>query len=83
MKIIEARINFIYYRWKYLVIDELLLRLSRPDMKIGKEEVPTLLHLCRLAIRKSFPASQLANGRFVENLPIPSSLKDYLRLLSL
>ncbi|OZC06981.1 hypothetical protein X798_06026, partial [Onchocerca flexuosa] len=91
-EIIEARINRVYYRCIYpdLNIDELRLKLNKPDMKIGKEEVcslfertmghaneiyekvSTLLHLCRLAIRKSFPTSHLANGQFVENLPIPS-----------
>uniref|UniRef100_A0A2K6VLH9 SOCS box domain-containing protein n=1 Tax=Onchocerca volvulus TaxID=6282 RepID=A0A2K6VLH9_ONCVO len=41
-------------------------------------KVSTLLHLCRLAIRKLFPTSQLLYGRFVKNLPIPLRLKNYL-----
>uniref|UniRef100_A0A8R1TLH2 Uncharacterized protein n=1 Tax=Onchocerca volvulus TaxID=6282 RepID=A0A8R1TLH2_ONCVO len=34
----------------------------------------TFLHLRRLATCKSFPASLLANGRFVENHSIPSTM---------
>ncbi|VBB34341.1 unnamed protein product [Acanthocheilonema viteae] len=47
---------------------------------IGKNlsKVPTLRHLCRLAIRKSFPTSQLLHGQILKNLLIPQSLKNYL-----
>ncbi|MCP9260838.1 hypothetical protein DINM_003985 [Dirofilaria immitis] len=41
-------------------------------------KIPTLLHSCRLAIRKSLTTSQLLYGRFAENFPIPLKLKDYL-----
>ncbi|EJD74411.1 hypothetical protein LOAG_18271 [Loa loa] len=41
-------------------------------------KIPELLHLCRLAVRKCFSTSKLLHGRFLNNLPIPKSLRDYM-----
>ncbi|XP_076990328.1 ankyrin repeat and SOCS box protein 3 [Tamandua tetradactyla] len=40
--------------------------------------VPSLTHLCRLKIRSSLKREQLQSDSFIRQLPLPSSLHDYL-----
>ncbi|VDM91931.1 unnamed protein product [Onchocerca ochengi] len=44
----------------------------------AQPEVPELLHLCRLAVRKCFRTSKLLHGRFLDYLPIPKSMRNYM-----
>lgn len=46
-------------------------------------QVPKLLHLSRLAVRKCFRTSKLLHGRFLDDLPIPKSLRDYMTFQSI
>ncbi|VDN07929.1 unnamed protein product [Thelazia callipaeda] len=41
-------------------------------------EVPSLLHLCRLTVRKFFSTSKLLLGRFLDDIVVPYNLKDYM-----
>lgn len=43
------------------------------------EGVPTLAHLCRLRLHEIMGSLRLADGAFVQRLPIPSLLHDYVQ----
>ncbi|KAL3986092.1 Ankyrin repeats (3 copies) family protein [Acanthocheilonema viteae] len=49
----------------------------------AQPKVPELLHLSRLAVRKCFRTSKLLHGRFLDDLPIPKSLRDYMTFQSI
>ncbi|XP_072523822.1 ankyrin repeat and SOCS box protein 3 isoform X2 [Salminus brasiliensis] len=43
------------------------------------ESVPALTHLCRLAVRAAVGSDALSKSSFVQQLPIPALLQDYLQ----
>ncbi|KAI4897189.1 hypothetical protein NFI96_014894 [Prochilodus magdalenae] len=43
------------------------------------ESVPALTHLCRLAVRAAVGSDALSKSSFVEQLPVPTLLQDYLQ----
>ncbi|XP_036428328.1 ankyrin repeat and SOCS box protein 3 isoform X1 [Colossoma macropomum] len=43
------------------------------------ESVPALTHLCRLAVRAAVGSDALSKSSFVQQLPVPTLLQDYLQ----
>ncbi|TRZ04153.1 hypothetical protein DNTS_002580 [Danionella cerebrum] len=43
------------------------------------ESVPALAHLCRLAVRASVGSNNLSKSSFIQQLPVPTLLQDFLQ----
>lgn len=61
----------------YIVIVYCVLQLV--SFVLVPECVPDLTHLCRLAVRATVGSDALSKPSFVQQLPVPALLHDYLQ----
>uniref|UniRef100_A0AAY4EZN9 SOCS box domain-containing protein n=1 Tax=Denticeps clupeoides TaxID=299321 RepID=A0AAY4EZN9_9TELE len=82
----ETHINVLCFFLEFLnwstLPAELQTTLTRRLAEMPPSSVPALAHLCRLALRDAAGSDRLAKKSFVQRLPIPSILHDYLQFSS-
>lgn len=56
-----------------------IVNVCTPPLSLLLAHVPDLTHLCRLAVRAAVGSKALSKPSFVQRLPVPALLQDYLQ----